>query len=139
MAILEYGPPIPLETAKAVIEGAEAEAAANGWTVVIAVLNSGGHLVALHRMDHTQYASVEVAQAKAQTALNFKRPSKMFQDSISEGGSALRLLSMPGMCAVEGGILLLSGGRIIGSIGVSGVQSHQDSQVAEAGARAIKD
>lgn len=139
MAILEYGPPISLATAKAVIEAAEAEADANGWPVVVVVLDSGGHLVALHRMDHTQYASVEVAQAKAQTALNFKRPSKIFQDSITEGGGALRLLSMPGMCSVEGGVLLLSEGKIIGAIGVSGVQSHQDSQIAEAGVRVIKD
>jgi glc operon protein GlcG len=131
MAILEYGPPISLAEAKRVIAAAEAEAAANQWAMVIAVLDSTGHLVALHRMDHAQYASIVVAQAKAQTALNFKRPSKVFEDGLAAG--ALRWLGMPDLCPLEGGIPITQNGKIIGAIGVSGAKSTEDVQVAAAG------
>jgi glc operon protein GlcG len=131
MAILEYGLPISLAEAKRVIAAAEAEAAANQWAMVIAVLDSTGHLVALHRMDHAQYASIVVAQAKAQTALNFKRPSKVFEDGLAAG--ALRWLGMPDLCPLEGGIPITQNGKIIGAIGVSGAKSTEDVQVAAAG------
>jgi glc operon protein GlcG len=135
MAILEYGPPISLVDAKRVIEAAEAEARANQWAMVIAVLDSTGHLVVLHRMDHAQYASIGVAQAKAQTALNFKRPTKVFEDGLAAG--ALRLLGMPDLCPLEGGIPITQNGKITGAIGVSGAQAAQDAQVAAAGAQVL--
>lgn len=138
MQVTEYGPPISLAAAKKVLEAAEAEAAANKWPVVIAVVDSTGHLVALHRMDHAQFGSIEVAQAKALTAVNFKRPTKAFADTVAEGGTGMRLLARENFCPLEGGVLILDGGKIVGAIGVSGVQSTQDGQIATAGAQAIQ-
>ena len=136
-SVVEYGPPLTLDEAKQVMAAAEAEAVRNGWPVVIAILDSGRHLTMLHRVDHAQYGSIEIAQLKAATALNFKRPTKAFQDLIETGGVHLRLLAMPNMLPLEGGIPLLRGGKIVGAIGVSGMQSGQDAQVAEAGAAAL--
>jgi len=133
----EYGPPISLSVAKQVAEAAEAEAAANKWAMVIVIVDSTGHLVVLHKMDHAQYGSVAVAQAKAQTSVNFKRPSKVFEDALAGGGLNMRLLSTEGVCPVEGGVLLVADGKIIGAIGASGAYPTQDAQVAQAGAQAI--
>ena len=135
---LEYGPPISLELAKRVVAAAEAEALARGWPMVIAVVDSGGHLVVLHKLDHAQLGSVAVAQAKAETALRFKRPTKVFEDAIAGGGLGLRLLAMNDICPLEGGVPLLRNGKIIGAIGVSGMQSAQDAEVAAAGARVVR-
>jgi len=135
---LEYGPPIPLELAKRVVAAAEAEALARGWPMVIAVVDSGGHLVVLHKLDHAQLGSVAVAQAKAETALRFKRPTKVFEDAIAGGGLGLRLLAMNDICPLEGGLPLLRNGKIVGAIGVSGMQSAQDAEVAAAGAGVIR-
>ena len=135
--IVEYGAPITLNEAKQVMAGAEAEAVLNGWPLVIAIVDSGGNLVMLHRADHTQYGSIEIAQLKAATAVKFKRPTKAFQDLVQTGGVHMRLLAMPNMLPLEGGIPLLRGGKIVGAIGVSGMQPGQDAQVAEAGAAAL--
>ena len=135
--VVEYGAPITLNEAKQVMAGAEAEAVLNGWPLVIAIVDSGGNLVMLHRADHTQYGSIEIAQLKAATAVNFKRPTKAFEDLVKAGGVHMRLLAMPNMLPLEGGIPLIRGGKIVGAIGVSGMQSGQDAQVAEAGAAAL--
>ena len=135
MQPLEYGLPISLVDAKKVIEAAEAEASSNDWAMVIAVVDSTGHLVALHRMDQSQFGSIAIAQAKAQTAVNFKRPTVVFEEAVAQGGLGLRLLSIPDLCLLEGGIPLLRDGKVIGAIGVSGAQSSQDGQVAMAGVR----
>ena len=135
---LEYGPPISLELAKQVVAAAEVEALARGWPMVIAVVDSGGHLVVLHKLDHAQLGSVAVAQAKAETALRFKRPTKIFEDAIAGGGLGLRLLAMKDICPLEGGLPLLRNGKIIGAIGVSGMQSTQDAEVAAAGVKVIR-
>lgn len=135
MAIVEYGPPLSLAEAKQVIQAAEAEAAANQWAMVVAVLDSTAHLVALHRMDHAQYASVEIAQEKGRTALNFKRPTKVFEEGLASG--QLRWLGMPDICPLDGGIPILKDGKIVGGIGVSGGTAAQDAQVATAGAQAL--
>ncbi|MDA8361720.1 MAG: heme-binding protein [Gammaproteobacteria bacterium] len=137
MQIIEYGPPISLADVKRVIEAAETEASTNQWAMVIAVVDGTGHLVALHKMDHAQFGSIAIAQAKAQTAVNFKRPTKVFEEAVAQGGLGLRLLSTQGLCPLEGGIPLLGDGKVIGAIGVSGAQSTQDGQVAMAGARVI--
>ena len=137
MQIIEYGPPILLADAKRVIEAAETEASTNQWAMVVAVVDGTGHLVALHKMDHAQFGSIAIAQAKAQTAVNFKRPTKVFEEAVAQGGLGLRLLSTQGLCPLEGGIPLLGDGKVIGAIGVSGAQSTQDGQVAMAGARVI--
>jgi glc operon protein GlcG len=134
---LEYGPPISLQKAKQVVAAAESEALKNGWLMVIAVVDSGGNLVLLERMDHAQYASVQVAREKAETAVNFKRPSKLFEDAVEAGGKNLRLLGMSNLVPLDGGIPLLQNGQIIGAIGVSGAQSQQDAQVAAVGVAAL--
>ncbi len=135
---LPYGAPIPLADAKKVIAAAQAEATRNKWAVAVAVVDTGGHLVAFERMDTTQFGSVEVALDKARTAVGFRRPSKAFQDGIATGGENLRLLKLSGATPIEGGIPLVVGGRIVGAVGVSGVTSAQDGQIAGAGAAAAK-
>lgn len=138
MPILEYGTPITFAEARRVADAAFSEAQRNGWAMVIAVYDSTGHPVLLHKMDHAQYASLDLAQAKARTATHFKRPTKVFEEAITQGGMALRLLSATGICLFEGGLPLLRDGRLVGGIGVSGATSEQDTQVAQAGARALE-
>lgn len=135
---LPYGAPIPLAEAKRVIAAAQAEAIKNKWEVAIAIVDTGGHLVAFERMDTTQYGSADVAVGKARTSVAYRRPSKSFQDAIAAGGEGLRLLKLEGATPIEGGLPLVSGGRIIGAVGVSGVTSAQDGQIAAAGARSVK-
>lgn len=132
-----YGPPITLARAKAVMAAAEAEAMRQGWPMVIAIVDSTGHLVLLERLDQAQYASVIIAQAKAETALNFRRPTKSFEEAITAGGMGLRLLGVANLMPLEGGLPLLVNGEVVGAIGVSGMQSSQDAQVARAGIGAL--
>ena len=122
---------ISLADAKLIAAAASAKAVAENWTVVIAILDNGGHLVYLERADGTQLGSVFVAQEKAKTALLFKRPTKVMEDGVL--GGKIHMLSLPGATAVEGGLPLVKDGEIVGSIGVSGVLSSQDGQVAAAG------
>lgn len=136
--VTPYGPPLDLEIARRVIAGAEAEATKNGWSVSISVIDSTGHLVLLEKLDNTQYGSIEVATQKAVTAINYRRPGKAFQDAVAAGGVGLRILTLPGVSAYEGGYPLLVNGKIVGAIGVSGVLPPQDDQVARAGVEALK-
>jgi uncharacterized protein GlcG (DUF336 family) len=131
-----YGPPIEISAAKKVMDAAEAEALKNKWGVVIAIVDSGANLVMLHRLDNAQLGSVRLAEAKARTAVEFRRPTKVFEDAVAGGGVGLRVLTF-GASAADGGVPLVSGGKLIGAIGVSGVQSHQDAQIAQAGANVI--
>ena len=135
---LAYGAPIPLAEARRVLVAAQAEATKNKWNVAIAIVDTGGHLVAFERMDTTQFGSVDVAQEKARTAVAFRRPSKAFQDNVAAGGDGLRTLRLPGATPIEGGLPLVIGGKIVGAIGVSGVTSAQDGQIAAAGIAALK-
>ena len=135
---LPYGPPLSLDLAKCIMAAAEAEAAANHWPMVIAVVDSGGHLLMLHRLDQAQHGSTSVAQFKAETAVNFRRPTKVFEDALASGGLGLRLLSMSNLSALEGGLPLIVDGQVVGAIGVSGMQSTQDAQVAAAGVAALQ-
>jgi glc operon protein GlcG len=137
MQTIEYGPHISLDDAKKVVAAAEASAEQNGWPMVIAVVDSSGHLVLLHRMNNAQYGSIAIAEHKAVTAVNFKRPTKVFEDAIAAGGINIRLLSTPGFCALEGGVPLIRDGRLIGAIGVSGAKSTEDAIVAAAGVDAL--
>jgi glc operon protein GlcG len=136
-APLEYGQSITLEKAKKVVAAAEAEARKNQWLMVIAVVDTGGHLVLLEKMDHAQTGSVIIARMKAETSVNFKRPSKVFEDAVEAGGKNLRLLGMPNLVPLDGGLPLLENGKVVGAIGVSGASSHQDAQVAAVGAAAL--
>jgi glc operon protein GlcG len=133
-----YGAPITLAQAKKVAAAAEAEAIENKWNVVIAIVDTGGHLVYLQRLDETQFGSLDVARQKAWTAVAFRRPTKVFQDLLAAGGEGLRILKLEGAAPLEGGIPIVVGGKIIGGIGVSGVTSQQDAQIAQAGIDALK-
>ena len=134
---IPYGAPISLEQAKKVMVGAEAEAKKNNWNMVIAVLDSGGHLVMLERMDGTQLGSIEAAKDKAYSAVLYRRPTKAFQDLVGQGGANLRLLRLAGASPLEGGIPVVVDGKIVGAVGVSGAASEQDAQVAKAGIEAL--
>ena len=131
-----YGAPISLEQAKKAMAAAEAEARKNNWPVVISIVDSGGHLVALQRLD-AQTASVDISIGKATTAAAFRRPSKALEDSLAPGGSALRILAVRSATPLQGGVPILVDGKIIGAIGVSGVLASQDEQVAMAGAAVL--
>jgi glc operon protein GlcG len=133
-----YGPPITLDAAKKVMVAAEAEATKNNWAMAITILDSTGHLVMVHRFDNTQYGSIPVAEDKARTALDFRRPSKVFEDLVAQGGIGLRTLALRGAAPLEGGLPIIVDGKIVGAIGVSGATSQQDGQVAKAGADAAK-
>jgi glc operon protein GlcG len=133
-----YGAPITFDQAQKAMAAAQAEAKKNNWNVVIAIVDSGGHLVSLQRLDNTQYASIDIAKGKATTAVNFRRPSKALEDVIAGGGAGLRLLKVDGATPLEGGIPIVVDGKIIGGIGVSGVTSAQDAQIAKAGADSLK-
>src|SRR5437899_10615885 len=133
-----YGAPISLEQAKKVMAGAEAEAKKNNWNVVIAVLDSGGNLVMLHRMDGAQFGSIDVAREKAYSAVAFRRPTKLFQDLIEQGGVNMRLLRVSGLSPLEGGLPIIVDGKLVGGVGVSGVTSQQDAQIGRAGVEGLK-
>jgi glc operon protein GlcG len=133
MAILEYGPPISLALAKRIVAAAEAEAAQRGLAVIIAITDSSSHLMLLHRMDHAQYGSIEVAQRKASCAVDFKRATKLFEDALVQGGIGLRVLSVEAIAPFEGGLPIIENGKIIGGIGVSGARSDEDGAIATAG------
>jgi uncharacterized protein GlcG (DUF336 family) len=106
--------------------------------MAIAIVDTAGDLVYFERMDHTQVGSVDIAQSKARSAARFKRPTKAFQDALAAGGEGWRILSLEGAVAVEGGIPLMSGGKIVGAIGASGGTSQQDGMTAAAGAATLK-
>lgn len=125
---------ITLDDAKRVAAAARAEAASNHWDVVIAIVDEGGHLKYFERED-AMIGSIEVAIAKAKSALLFRRPSKLWEDKVVAGNSGC--LSMPGVLATEGGLPLIIGDDVVGAIGVSGVKSSEDGQVAAAGAKAL--
>jgi len=133
-----YGAPITLEQAKKVMVGAEAEAKKGNWSMAIIILDSGGNMVMMQRMDGTQLGSVDVARDKAWSAVAYRRPTKAFEDAIAQGGANLRLLRLTGASPIEGGLPIMADGKVIGSIGVSGGSSAQDGQVAKAGVDGLK-
>src|SRR5215472_14611704 len=115
-----YGSPIGLDAAKKVMAAAEAEAMKNNWPMAIVILDSTGHIVMLEKLDNTQYGSITVAEDKARSALDFKRPTKVFEDLVAQGGVGLRTLALHGAAPLEGGLPIIRDGRIVGAIGVSG-------------------
>lgn len=128
-------PLLTLEDAKRVAAAAEAEALANEWKVVIAVVDDGGHLLYLQRSHDTQFGSVETAITKAHASVAFQRPTKSSEDAVLSG--RLIHLALPGVIPADGGVPLLRDGCVIGGIGVSGVRSFQDGQIAQAGVNAL--
>lgn len=122
---------LTLDDAKKIAAGAEAEAKRNKWPVVIAIVDDGGHLLYLQRLDETQYGSVQIAIEKARAAIAFRRPTKIWENNIAEG--RLHYLGLPGALPVEGGLPVVVEQQFAGAIGVSGVRSFQDAQIAQAG------
>jgi glc operon protein GlcG len=133
-----YGTPISLENAKKAAEPALAEARKNGWTMVVAIVDTHGTLVYFEKIDNTMNASAQVAINKARSAVNYKRPTKVFQTALAAGGDGLRILALAGAVPVEGGYPLVIDGKIVGAIGVSGGTSAQDDQCAKIGADTLK-
>ena len=127
---------LTLDAARKIATAAEAEASKNKWNVVIAIVDDGGHLLYLQRADGTQTGSIDVAIKKAQTAMSFKRPTKIFEDAIAGGRNAI--LGLQGALPLEGGVPIATGGQVIGAIGVSGVTAQQDGQIAKAGADSLE-
>jgi uncharacterized protein GlcG (DUF336 family) len=135
---MPYGPPITLTQAKKVMAGAEAEAMKNKWLMVITILDSGGNVVMVQRLDGAQFGSIAVSKDKAYSAVAFRRPTKIFQDALAKGGENLRLLQLNGASTLDGGVPIVADGKVIGGIGVSGATGEQDAQVARAGADSLK-
>lgn len=121
-----------LDDAKKIAAAAEAEALRNKWLVIIAILDDGGHLIYLQRLDGAQFGSIDVAIAKAHAAIAFKRPTKAWEELVNQGH--VRYMALPGSLPLEGGLPLIVDGQIVGAIGVSGVKSNEDAQIAKAGA-----
>lgn len=122
---------LTLDDAKIITVAAESEARRNDWPVVIAIVDDGAHLLHLLRLDNTQFGSVDVAIQKARAAIAFRRPTRVWEEHISEG--RMRYLGLPGTLPIEGGLPITVNGQFIGAIGVSGVRSNQDAQIAQAG------
>jgi glc operon protein GlcG len=135
MAQLATKKVLTLEAAKQIAAAAQAEARKNNWTMVITIVDDGGHLIYLERMDGTQVASVTVAQEKAACAILFKRPTKALEEAVA--GGRIVVMKLAGSVPVEGGLPIVVDGQFIGAIGVSGATSPQDGQVAAAGLAAL--
>ena len=129
-------PQLALEDVKKVAAGAEAEALRNGWAVAIAVVDDGGHLLWFQRLDGASPASAQIAPAKAHTAALGRRESKIYEDMINQGRASF--LSAPGLNGLlEGGVPIMVDGQCVGAVGVSGVKSAEDAQIARAGIAAL--
>jgi glc operon protein GlcG len=131
-----YGPPISLDRAHAVILAATAEAKRRKWKMNVAVVDSGGNLVAFQRMDGAMLASIQIAEHKARAAATFRRPTKVFEDAV-QIMHLNYVLAFEGIIASRGGIPLIDQGAIIGAVGCSGGTDSQDEIVGKAGVAAI--
>jgi len=129
-------PFLTLEDVKRIAAAAEAEALRHGWAVTIAVVDDGGHLLWLQRLDGAPPVSAQIGPAKARTAALGRRESKAYEDIINQGRTAfLSAPTLEGM--LEGGVPILVDGQCAGAVGVSGVKSHEDAQIARAGISAL--
>ena len=127
---------IGMDAARTMMAAAVAEAARNEWPVAIAIVDAAGELILFHKLDGTQSASIDIAIGKASTAARLRRPTKALEDAIASGRMALA--AVDGILPLEGGVPIVVDGEVIGAIGVSGVTSQQDAQVAEAGVAALR-
>ena len=133
-----YGPSITLETAKKAVEAAMAEAKKNGWFMAVTAVSIGGNIVHAHKLDGTQFASIQIAQHKAKAAATFRRPTKVFEDRVAQGGAGIAVLSLDGIIASEGGLPIMKDGKIIGAMGCSGGTGQQDGVACKAGVDAVQ-
>jgi glc operon protein GlcG len=128
-------PSLTLSDVKKMLEACEAEAANNKWSVAISIVDEGGFLLGFERMDGTPPISAEVSMGKARTSAMTKRPSKFFEDRVKERPA---FVNFPAGILIQGGVPLIHQNECVGAIGVSGVQSHEDEQVAQAGVAALE-
>ena len=129
-------PTLTLDDVRAVAAAAEAEATQHGWAVTFAIVDDGGHLLWLQRLDGAPPISAQIGPAKARTAALGRRESKTYEDMINQGRSSF--LSAPGLEGMlEGGVPIAVEGQVVGAVGVSGVKSHEDAQIARAGIAAL--
>ena len=127
-------PMLTLEDCKKISAASEAEAKKNSWNVCIAILDDGGHLLHLARMDGSTPANARIAVEKGRTAAETRRSTANWQERVAK---RTELLRMPGVTPVQGGVPIVVDGTCVGGVGVSGVQSHEDEQIAAAGINAL--
>jgi glc operon protein GlcG len=132
-----YGAPISLDKADAAIAAAMAESKKRNWKMIVAVVDSGGNLVAFKRMDGAQLASIQIAEHKARTSAKFRRETKIFENAI-QVSNIHYITTLDDIIASRGGIPLIEGGKLIGAIGCSGGTSSQDEVVCKVGAATVK-
>jgi glc operon protein GlcG len=128
-------PMLTLEDCRRISAAAETEAKKNNWNVCIAILDDGGHPLHLIRMDGATPANSHIAVEKGRTAAETRRSTAMWEDRVK--GGRLSMLKMPGVTPVQGGLPIVVDGECVGAVGVSGVQSHEDEQIAKAGITAL--
>jgi uncharacterized protein GlcG (DUF336 family) len=134
-AAMKTKPMLTFDDVKRIAAAAEAEAASHQWNVVIAVCDDGGHLLLLHRMDGVAPVSAAIAPAKARAAAIGKRETKVYEEMINGGRTAFLSAPLDGM--LEGGVPIIVDGHVVGAVGVSGVKSIEDAQIAKAGVAAV--
>ncbi|MES2299030.1 MAG: heme-binding protein [Pseudomonadota bacterium] len=133
---MQMKPILTLDDVKKIAAASEAEALANGWAVVISIVDEGGHLLWLQRLDGTAPISSYIAPAKAKTAALGRRESKIYEDMINNGRISFTTAPfIEGM--LEGGVPIVVDGHVVGAVGVSGVKSAEDAQIAKAGIAAL--
>ena len=133
---MKYKPFLQIDDARRIAQAAEVEAQSNGWAVAIAIVDDGGHLLWLQRLDGAAPISAQIAPAKARTAALGRRESKLYEDMINQGRvSFLSAPTLEGM--LEGGVPIVVEGQCVGAVGVSGVKSTEDAQIAKAGIAAL--
>ncbi len=128
---------LTLEAARVALAAAEAEALKNGWRVVIAVVDDGGHPILLARLDDAQWSSISTAVEKARAATAWKRPTRLLEESVNNGRTAFVTISQ-NMALLQGGVPIEVEGVVLGAVGVSGVKASDDEIVALAGVNALK-
>jgi glc operon protein GlcG len=131
-----YGPEVNLATAKKIAAAAMAEAQKNKWNVAVAVVDNHGMLIYYEMMDDTQTSSAVIAIEKARSAAMFRRPTRVMEDVVNKGRTSF--LGIPGATPITGGLPIVVNGKISGAVGVSGVTSDQDEEVAKAGLAGLK-
>jgi uncharacterized protein GlcG (DUF336 family) len=134
----QYGANITLDQARKVAAAADAEARKNGWPMAIAIVDNAGQMVYFQRADNTQTGSIAIAEDKAVSAAMLRRSTKVVQDAVAGGGAGVRFLGLRYASPVEGGLPITVDGKIVGAIGISGMASDQDGQVAAAGVGSLK-
>jgi len=131
---MKMRPMLTLEDCKKISAAAEVEAKKNSWNVCIAILDDGGHLLHLARMDGSTPANARIAVEKGRTAAETRRSTANWQERVAK---RVELLRMPGVTPVQGGLPIVLDGTCVGAVGISGVQSHEDEQIAAAGIKAL--